>query len=125
MANISTVLMVDDNQSDHIISKVAVEAYDSSIAMHSVYDGQEALDLLATLESPPEVIFLDINMPGMDGHEFLVEYEKRRENSSVVVMLTTSDQASDKERCLAYSFVKEYIMKPLESNDLEVVSKLL
>ena len=64
-------------------------------------------------------------MPGMDGHEFLAEYDKHDQYTSVVVMLTTSAQTSDREKCSAYSFVKEYIIKPLELDDMKTLSTLL
>lgn len=125
MKQIKSILMVDDNEGDHIIAEVAIKQYDSSIVIHKAYDGREALDLLKQMDSPPDVIFLDINMPGMDGHEFLSEYDKTSHDASVVVMLSTSDQDADKEKCLAYSFVKEYITKPLEGSDIEKLSESL
>ncbi|TDF38451.1 response regulator [Alteromonadaceae bacterium M269] len=125
MKKISTILIVDDNKSDHIISQVAIRKYDASINVLTAYDGQEALDLLETLDTPPDVILLDINMPGMDGHEFLEEYSKEPSPISIVAMLSTSNQESDKEKCLAYSFVKQYIVKPLEEDDLGVIAALL
>lgn len=130
MKKIHTILMIDDNEGDHIITKTAIEEYDSSIIVHSAYDGQEALDLLATLDSPPDIILLDINMPGMDGHEFLEEYTKKEyattaPNSSVVAMLTTSDQTIDRDKCMTYPFVKDYIIKPLDSSDIAMFANLL
>ena len=125
MKKITSILIVDDNESDHVIAEVAIDEYDSSIKIHKAYDGREALNLLADLESPPDIILLDINMPGMDGHDFLVEYAKTNQLSSVVAMLTTSDQESDRERCMAYSCVKEYIVKPLEASDIDIIAKAL
>lgn len=123
MDSIKSLLFVDDSQSDQIIAQTSVETFDSSISLHFAYDGQEALELLASLDIPPDVIFLDINMPGMDGLEFLSEYSKTEANPSITVMMTTSDQDLDKERCLAYSFVKDYVLKPLESDDLAEIAK--
>jgi len=57
------------------------------------YDGQEALEVLKDLDTQPDVIFLDINMPRMNGHEFLEEYSKWDKCSVVIIMLTSSDKA--------------------------------
>ena len=125
MKKINSILIVDDSEGDHVIAQLAVEQYDPSITVNKAYDGQEALNLLEGLDVIPEVIFLDINMPGMDGHEFLTEYAKTYQPSSVIAMLSTSDQVSDKEKCLGYSFVKEYIVKPLDASDIEAIAKVL
>lgn len=114
MNNIQTVLMIDDNQADHIIANEAISSYDPNIVLLSAYDGAEGLALLERGMEKPDLILLDINMPGMDGHEFLKEYSKRDDTSTVIIMLTTSDQTSDKEKCLAYDFVYEYVIKPIE-----------
>ena len=125
MKKINSILIVDDNEGDHIIAQIAVEEYDPSITIHKAYDGQQALTMLKNLDEAPDAILLDINMPGMDGHEFLQEYSKNSQTSSVIAMLTTSDQVSDREKCLRYSFVKKYIVKPLEANDINVIAQLL
>lgn len=125
MRKISVVLIVDDNESDHVISRVAIEQYDPGIEILQAYDGEEALKILASADTQPDIIFLDINMPGMDGHEFLQEYAREGNPSSVVAMLTTSDQEADKEKCLTYPFVKEYIVKPLDSDELLSIAQKL
>lgn len=120
-----TVLVVDDSEIDHISMQYALEDFDPAIDMISAYDGQEALDLLATLEHQPNLIFLDINMPGMDGHGFLSAYAKASFATSVVVMLTSSDQTQDRQKCEMYDFVQEYLIKPFEFDDLHAFSSLL
>jgi CheY-like chemotaxis protein len=125
MKKITSILIIDDSESEHIIAKYAIEAYDAQIQIYSAFDGQEALDLLTTLTVQPDVILLDINMPGMDGHEFLVEYEKTDYKSSVVAMLTSSDQESDRKKCLKYPFVRQYLFKPLEVKDLQTIAGTL
>ncbi len=115
MSNIKEVLLIDDDMSDQIIAKEAISGFDSSIVLLSAFDGEEALTLLSTTSSP-DLILLDINIPGMNGHEFLEECFKREWFSTAVVMLTTSDQQRDKDRALQYDFVKDYITMPLETS---------
>jgi CheY-like chemotaxis protein len=115
------VLLVDDSDADQFLAKATVERYDQNIEIIQAYDGAEALDILKAAEHPIDVIFLDINMPVMNGHEFLEEYSKQAKSTTIVVMLTSSDQEKDKERASAYECVKKYYTKPLDISDLEEV----
>ena len=107
---LNCVLLVDDNESDNFIHKRVLEK--AAIANHIeiAMNGKEALEFLTTLGKcdqseylycQPELIFLDINMPVMDGWEFLEEYQKLeavQKGKIVFVMLTTSLNPSDKIR---------------------------
>lgn len=122
--NLLSVMVVDDSEADQFISKLTIEEYDPCIEVLQAFDGQEALDILDTLELQPSVIFLDINMPRMNGHEFLEVYEQRSgAESTVVIMLTSSEQKEDIERSSAYKSVKNYFTKPLDIEDLDAVLK--
>jgi CheY-like chemotaxis protein len=125
MHKISSILVVDDDKIEHIIVQRAINNYDPTIELLTAYDGREAIDLLANIERAPDIILLDINMPGMDGHEFLAKYAESEQQVSTVVMLTTSDQEVDKKKCLAYPFVKQYIVKPLEEDNLALLADIL
>lgn len=114
-------MIIDDNEADQFLTKLIVEEFDSNIESLQAYDGQEALDILSKLPKQPSVILLDINMPRMDGHEFLHEYTQWTEQTAVVVMLTSSDQEQDKEKSLSYKCVKQYITKPLKPTALETI----
>ncbi len=105
---LNCVLLVDDNDSDNFIHKRVLEksAVASNIAV--AMNGKEALDFLTTKGScgqtddsysQPELIFLDINMPIMDGWEFLEEYHRLdvgQKGKIVFIMLTTSLNPVDK-----------------------------
>ncbi|RKQ69023.1 response regulator receiver domain-containing protein [Litorimonas taeanensis] len=116
-----TVMIVDDSEPDQYLAKDAIEEFDSSINILQAYDGQEALDLLMELPEQPHVIFLDINMPRMNGHEFLAEYETWENRSAVVIMLTSSDQDEDKAKSRAHKSVIDYFTKPMSASSLEKV----
>lgn len=119
--NLSCVMVVDDSEPDQFISKLTIEQHDSNITILQAYDGQEALEVLETTEQQPQLIFLDINMPRMNGHEFLAAYEKAPNNeAAVIIMLTSSDQKKDVDGSAAYRSVKAHFAKPL---DLESVAR--
>jgi CheY-like chemotaxis protein len=90
--------------------------------------GSEALDYLRSIKDEsehPDLILLDINMPGMNGWEFLEEYErldKRSQGKIVIIMLTTSDNIDDLERAKKWSFVSDYITKPLTKETMKEIS---
>lgn len=120
---ITSLMVVDDSEGDQLLTKITIESFDSSITILQAYDGREALDMLAETPAQPDLILLDINMPGMNGHEFLEEYSKTEQKSSVILMLSSSAQESDKQNSLKYPFVKKYIEKPVVLEVLEELSR--
>ena len=105
----NSVMIVDDSESDQFLSKIIIEKFNPDIRILQAYDGQEALEILANLPKQPDVIFLDINMPRINGHEFLDKYEKWEEQVAIVIMLTSSDQERDKDKSMSYICVKNYL----------------
>ncbi len=124
MDKISTIMVIDDSEADQFICSHAIRQFNPSISIIRAFDGQEALDYLDDLKNSPDIIFLDVNMPRMNGHEFLVQYSKRNsEKLSTVIILTSSDQQKDKDRTLVYDNVKSYVLKPLDAVDIENLVK--
>lgn len=123
--NISAVMIVDDSESDHYLIQLVLEEYDEKIEILQAYDGEEALQMLDTMERQPDVIFLDITMPGMNGFEFLESYSKREGQASAIGMLSSSDREGDRVRAIQYECVKAYFTKPVEITDLEFIEKLI
>ena len=97
-----TVLLVEDSHVDAHLTRAALEENRFAVALHHVVDGRDALAFLrrqgaAYGEAPrPDLILLDLNMPRMNGREFLAEIKADAELAEIpVVILTTSDVEQD------------------------------
>ncbi|MFN3238101.1 MAG: response regulator [Pseudomonadales bacterium] len=112
------ILVVDDQRADHLLAEYAISDYNANAEIYKAFDGKEALEVLSQ-QPQIELILLDINMPRMNGHDFLKQYATSCQHSSVVVMLTSSDQKADRERCEQYEQVIAYLSKPLEAVDIK------
>ncbi|MCO7224888.1 response regulator [Pleionea sp. CnH1-48] len=110
------ILIVDDSEADQFISSALIHRYDPAIEILQAYDGQEALDILAQTSPLPNLILLDINMPRMNGFEFLQCFVLDFAGfEGHVVMLTSSEHKEDKAKAMDYPVVTEYLVKPLVS----------
>ena len=89
--------------------------------------GPQTLDYLREVDSPPDIIFVDINMPVMDGFEFIEEFERRflkQFPETVLFVLSSSVRENDKIKAMGYPSVKGFLSKPLLSNQLEEIFHL-
>jgi CheY-like chemotaxis protein len=118
MDKLQKILLIDDNKVDNFFHERVIRKFDKNITVTSMLSGEEAIDYLSGLQSSelPDLIFLDINMPGMNGWEFLQEYSKfeiGHKSCVIVVMLSTSEDPEDKERALEQGIASDYRSKPL------------
>ena len=110
------VLLVDDSEPDRLFSSIVLGRSGRPLEVREFESAADALAELATAPQPPTIILLDINMPGMDGFDFLRAFEQlpeERRRGTSVVMLSSSPLDSDRERALAHDAVKDYMVKPL------------
>jgi len=121
-------MLIDDNEIDNLINQKMLEASGNieTIFMHTGAKG--ALEFLKNIEklsggsALPEIIFLDIDMPLMDGFQFLDEFDKLSDNikkSCSIIMLTSSINPQDLSKAKKSNYVKKYINKPLTQEVLE------
>ena len=112
------VMLIDDNESDLLFTRLMLERCDQA---YDVVEYESAKDALRYLQSDPAhgiaVILLDINMPGMNGFDFLEAYEKlaaANQAEAVVVMLTSSPDPRDRSRAETFGSVRGYVTKPID-----------
>lgn len=114
------VLIIDDSEADQFLAKAVINGYDPEIDIIQAYDGEDALKLIKESTSLPHLIFLDINMPCIDGFEFLAEYSTIiNKNKPDVMMLTSSEFRDDFDRLEENEYVKDYIVKPLTTDHIK------
>jgi len=123
---IKHALLIDDSDVDNYISKHIIIKSKFAKKITIKTSAADALKYLTDLQTNPKefpnVIFLDIRMPEMNGFEFLDEFKKFPQainNQCTVLMLTSSNDQRDIEHASQYSVVKEYLNKPLDKSMLE------
>lgn len=124
------LLLVDDDPTTNFFNRHLINKMELFDQIHEAGNGQIALDIITELYGKgeaPDMILLDINMPIMNGFEFLdryVELDKKMKSSVVVCMLTTSLAQEDLERSKHYAILDDYIDKPLyEAKMRELILK--
>lgn len=126
---IENLMLIDDNAIDQKLYKQIIERSGRVVHLHQFTMAEEALAFLASDERPQiDAILLDIRMPRMDGFEFLdAAVAQHGENFAkvAVIMLTTSMSDADQSKARDYQVVKHYINKPLTTEHLVDIDKML
>lgn len=121
MNKLPSVLLIDDDEPTNFLNvKILKKAGFTKQQIIIKETGKAALEYLRLQDSSgagfPELIFLDINMPAMNGWEFLDKYSSTtadEPNERVIIMLTTSLNPEDELRSEEYALVNGYQTKPL------------
>ena len=128
------ILVIDDDEPTNFFTRMILEEMGCAEHIITLQSGQDALEYLAKSEGEtldnlyqsPDLIFLDINMPAMNGWEFLDEYRKLRiapQHKIIMVMLTTSLFPEDKARANRSPEISGFENKPLTLEKLERILK--
>lgn len=120
MAKDINILLIDDSDVDNFINKAIISKEDNISQITTMTSGREALTYLSSIidktEAYPDVIFLDIKMPGMSGFEFLDEYVNLPDTLTdhcKIYILSSSMDSLDSEKGKEYIMVKKQLTKPL------------
>jgi CheY-like chemotaxis protein len=118
MFNNKPILLVEDDLIDTMITERALKENEVFNHLVKAENGEEALEYLQNSHNPmPCFILLDLNMPKMNGLEFLSEIKKDDKLKSIpVIVLTTSHNENDIKESFSHS-VAGYIIKPIDYNE--------
>jgi CheY-like chemotaxis protein len=128
---INICVIDDDDIYQFAVARIIESALKTSSVM-SFYDGEEALEYFESLKGNdgpiPDIIFLDINMPRLNGFEFMEGYNKikdRLSKKSKVYMVSSSIDPADIQRSKEMDGIEDYVSKPLDTNLVtDIVSRL-
>jgi CheY-like chemotaxis protein len=132
MVNSYIICTIDDDQIYQYTFLKILEKADFEKRVLVFNDGEEALNFLSNnlgeIEKIPDIIFLDINMPIMDGFQFMEEYIKIKPHVGkkiTIYMVTSSVHHVDMERAKKISELSDYIVKPIRIEQLlELINNL-
>lgn len=120
------VLLVEDNIVNQRLACRLLEKYGHSITIAN--DGQEAIDILRTEYYRFDIIFMDVQMPNLDGFEatkLIREREQITGNHIPIIAMTAHAMKGDRDRCLETG-MDDYVSKPVKSEDLlQAISRVL
>lgn len=118
--------IVDDDSLSIFLTKTTLMLENATLDIKDFLSGTEALEALQSggKDAIPDILFLDLNMPGMDGWEFLDAIEPlipELYDRCSIYILTSSLDTSDTVKIKDYSIVSGLIHKPISSEDIELV----
>jgi response regulator RpfG family c-di-GMP phosphodiesterase len=123
-------MLVDDNPDDNFFHEREIKKSNSEIVVIKKNTAMAALVYLKENKDVafklPDLILLDINMPGMNGWEFLKEYNllaKELQSKVVIIMLTTSENSDDIRNAKSENYVSDFITKPMTKDVMNKITK--
>ena len=133
MKPLELILLVDDDETTNFVNQRTLRRTNVAQEIKIFNDGEQAINYMKAAacspnnnnpEKCPDLIFLDIKMPVMDGFEFLDEYKKLGLDKSVptkILMLSSSASFYDLKRLEQYTEVKQHFSKPLTDQDVKEI----
>lgn len=127
------VCLIDDDNIYQYTARVILESTGLAKQIHSFYNGSEAISYFKDEknlqpDTLPDVIFVDINMPVMNGWEFLEEYHKLYAllpKYIAVYVVSSSVDSSDMQRSRSFKAVSDYLVKPVNRSKYQELMESL
>ncbi|MFC6999226.1 response regulator [Rufibacter roseus] len=131
MSKYQKVFLIDDDEIHNFLCESVIRNHQFASSVSSFLWAEEALEALTkiTEQDPagfPEIIFLDINMPGMDGWEFIEEYKKlpnELTQNCLLFVLSSAVDKNDITHARNLSEVSDFFSKPLTTDILNIISE--
>lgn len=133
---LNCILLVDDDEGTNFFNEIIIEKAGIANHVEITLNGKEAIEYITydgadnediTIHPKPVLILLDINMPVMDGWDFLEIYhdlKEKHKGETIIVMLTTSTNPDDRKRAASILELDGFKNKPLSANTLnEIMEK--
>ncbi|GHA53884.1 response regulator [Pontibacter akesuensis] len=112
------IVLVDDMEIFNFIMVTSIKNVNPAFTVHDFTDPQQAFESLDELS--PDVVFLDLNMPIMDGWSFLERMQERNMQQKVYI-LTSSTSELDRQRSKEFQNVVQFLVKPVEEELLQEI----
>ncbi len=111
------ILLIDDDETTNFLTRITIKKTNLGIVMHECLNGKEGVEFFEELQNKPDsvtpdIILLDLNMPIIDGWQFLEEF-KQFNSSAQIYIMSSSNYPEDIQNASNYPLVKGYIVKPL------------
>lgn len=116
----NSIVLVDDEPIVNMMHHKMITSYRSSIKIHSFTDAMAALIFVEA--NPPDLITLDINMPVINGWQFLHLLEAKEIDIDVVIISSSIDQ-QERRKAFTFKNVKHFLVKPLTRDDINLIIK--
>ena len=120
------VYLVDDEKFDRLLYKRVIDRAGMARALELFVDGEDALEAVRAASTLPDLILLDINMPRMNGFEFLQAVDAQlaaADPPCIVAILSTSQDPKDKDRARQFRSVRHFFTKPLRPEFLMQIAE--
>jgi CheY-like chemotaxis protein len=127
-SKLNCIMLIDDNPDDNFFHEREIKKSDNEIVVIKKNSAEAALEYLKANKDKafklPDLILLDINMDGMNGWEFLKEYNllaKELQSKVVIIMLTTSENSVDIKNAKSENYVSDFITKPMTKTIMNTI----